>query len=530
MAADGPFSLETMDKLKGNKLLPDDVLNQLSGNVPSFGGGGANPSPSVIDQALEMAGIQKGSAASNVVDNLATGAKQIAGSAYDKGKFLFDQTPQGKLVNDAKSLYSGVAKGVTGLSNLASGLTKPNYFDGQQSANIGEGGNMPVEPGQVNPEDLALSAPKVDPVDAFRQNQLQSMGSLGDAYGLQQSAALQGAQAGVRQANAEASYLGKMQENLEQKEQERATLEQDRQARLDGQLGKLNEAVNAFSAMPKTLQESFDKMGTGQKIMTGIALFLGAAPNSTGQNKAVTVMQDSLDKTIAAQKSDINNKETVLGKMRSMFGDERQAEAAARLAYINNAQIKMQQIASQYKGPQIEANAKLLYGQLEAAKQKEMAAFAKAAQVNPTALGADEMTKKIMTLPKELQKQAFEEKGIYENLQKAKQNIGEAFDKIGGTGYISSKVPFSTNRAAVQAAKSAIMAAVQANWKGPMSDTDLLRIDGLMPEESDTPKQIESIKAEMLKVLDTNAKPTPMLQGFGLKPVPFAKKYNLKPL
>ena len=113
-----------------------------------------------------------------------------------------------------------------------------------------------------------------------------------------------------------------------------------------------------------------------------------------------------------------------------------------------------------------------------------------------------------------LRRKAIAEQGFVQDLAKGKKKIGGAYDTFAGTGAVMGSMPFTVTKAQVDAAESQIMASLQSNWKGPMSDTDLKRIGGVMPSVTDTVAQTKAKKKEMLNLLETNAKPTPTLDGF----------------
>lgn len=72
---------------------------------------------------------------------------------------------------------------------------------------------------------------------------------------------------------------------------------------------------------------------TGSKVLTAIGmLFAGAGAGASGHPEMVSkIIDDSINREIDAQKSNLNNKNTLLGKYMEMYNSLPQAEAAARL-------------------------------------------------------------------------------------------------------------------------------------------------------------------------------------------------------
>lgn len=77
----------------------------------------------------------------------------------------------------------------------------------------------------------------------------------------------------------------------------------------------------------------WDSKSTGSKIMTGIGMLLvGAASGAGGHPEMINnVINQAIDRDIDAQKANLQNKNTLLGKYMEMYNSLPQAEAAARL-------------------------------------------------------------------------------------------------------------------------------------------------------------------------------------------------------
>lgn len=422
------------------------------------------------------------------------------------------------------------------LTQEVQNMSTPN----QQPTNFLPGyaqGSQP-QPQQAQPtpqqtqENIQLAtdiADQMTPQQQMQQQQMAAQQQIGlntqQAYEIQQEAAFKAAQAQAAQAGAEAAQFRALQDEDERKIMESEARQAERTKQLLEQENKLQTAIEQFNSTPATVADRFADQSTVGKIATGLAIFLGAAGQGP-RNAAVASMERAVEADINKAKDSMGNEKLLYNQMMERFNNQQQAEAATRMAYIANTELKLKEIAAQYKAPQVQANAEALFGQLEVAKQNAMMQFQQAVQVNPSIMQADQMTKQIMRLPKELRNKALEEKGIAEQLQTGMNNIGSAFDKINEIGTLSANIPFSEAKATVDAAKSSIMAAIQANWKGPMSDSDLKRIDGLLPVSTDTVAQNRARKAELLKVLETNSKATPILDGFGIKPRTFDKQPN----
>lgn len=453
---------------------------------------------------------------------------------------------------DAEGLISAIQKGPVqkGYENVSTALAgpqDPNKLYTPMASGKGASGSWgdetaPATPGQAPAGGLASDIPSPQAqqdqaVAAQRARSNARQGNLEQGYNIQQEAIMKGAQAGAAQAAAESAHLQKTYDETERMRTEEMAREVERRERLKGDEDLLRTAIDKYQATPATTQEKFANMDTGQKIMTGIALFLGAAPNSSGGNRAVDVMQRAVDADLAKAKQGVNDRNSLYKEMKDTFGDERQAEAATRLAYIQNAQLKLQQVAAQYKGPQIKANAEALYGQLEVAKQAQMLQFEQAAQLNPSMQMADQMTKDIYRLPKDLQGKAMEERGIIDNLNNANTQISALLkrgDKATGLGSTLSNAPFvggalggwTSGAKEVAEVGAQVAALLTANWKGPMTEQEAKKIIGpYLPSITDSDEDVERKIKGLQNLMKMNAKPTPILEGFGMKPKTDAEKY-----
>jgi hypothetical protein len=234
--------------------------------------------------------------------------------------------------------------------------------------------------------------PEIDttPPGYLQQNAPQSgqasganpMAGLEGAFNKQKNAIMGAAKIGAEAAAAEAGYQQKMFDESEKMRAQQMEIDAQRATKLKSYEDQLNMKMDEYAKRPANVAQVFANAGTGQKLLMGVAMFLGAAPNSTGQNKAISAMQTAIESDLAKAKSEVGDRKNAYQEMKATFQDERQADAAARLAYLNNAQLKLNQIASQYKGPQILKNAELLTSKIEEEREKAKMSFMAASEAN----------------------------------------------------------------------------------------------------------------------------------------------------
>lgn len=155
-------------------------------------------------------------------------------------------------------------------------------------------------------------------------------------------------------------------------------------------------AAQNFTTAKVDSNKLWNDMGTGQKILAGLAIALGGyggALSGKGDNKALDIINKAIDRDIEAQKFNIQNEMqskqmktqnlrdqasmqgTLMNTLRQKYGDDLQAEAAMRSLMLQQTQLKLQQIASQTESNTVLENAKLVNAQLEREKQMQLQAM-----------------------------------------------------------------------------------------------------------------------------------------------------------
>jgi hypothetical protein len=349
-----------------------------------------------------------------------------------------------------------------------------------------------------------LTSDKMQAPQSGQASSANPLAGLEGAMGKQKNAIMGAAKIGAEAAAAEAGYQEKMFQESEKMRINQAEIDAQRATKLKSYEDMLNSKMDEYAKKPANVAQVFANAGTGQKLLMGFAMFLGAAPNSTGQNKAISAMQASIDADLAKAKSETGDRKNAYQEMKETFKDERQADAAARIAYLNNAQMKLNQIASQYKGPQILENAKLLSGKIDEEIQKNKLQFMAAAQGSSQFQNADEMTQKIMQYPKERQKELLESREVYDATEKAKSDIDGIYDNfdIGAMGY----VPFTDSKAKLETTHAQIESAIRATMRGQgtIQETEIVRlVNPFLPLPTDSEDRLK-IKRDQLKALLEN--------------------------
>lgn len=197
---------------------------------------------------------------------------------------------------------------------------------------------------QASPQDGMPQMPMGGGADAAINQAVNA----GMVEGVQTGAAIQTMQDTLKAAAAE--------------EQQKAALAQEdfkaKQLEIDDLVGQYQKAA----PNPQAAREQFwaDKT-TGQKVLAGIGLIFGAM-SKDGVNRSVLMIEKAIDQNIEAQAkkqqslgSLIGEKRGMLGDLRKMYGDERDARLAFKDQALKIAQLEIDKVASMTKSADVRA-------------------------------------------------------------------------------------------------------------------------------------------------------------------------------
>lgn len=226
-------------------------------------------------------------------------------------------------------------------------------------------------------------------------------------YDAQIKAIRDSALVGQQAAAEENAYLKQMNKDQQAiaREQEAAFMQKlEKQEEAMTKLMADEEEISEMRADPK---KYWDDKSTGDKILAGIAMVLGATGGVVGKgNTGVQAIESAMEKdlkqqeaNIASAKSSVDRKKGIVSKMMDIYGDQRLAMNAARASTYKGMEIDLNILANKYKGKEIAARANELAANIGLKKAEAemalknqyamMASYQNAAQgapVNPYAL------------------------------------------------------------------------------------------------------------------------------------------------
>ena len=353
-------------------------------------------------------------------------------------------------------------------------------------------------PEKVDLSQLAISQPQqqavAQPVQAF-QNPLASSG-LNQAYG-NQLKGIEGMQKAQEQAGQEQANVFKsiQQEQLDYNKQIQE-INQKRQQEVENHFKNMEIAQKKLEDEAKINPNKYwEEKSTGSKIAATIGLALGAIGSaiSGGENQALKILNNAIERDVDAQKNNYNmsrnkltDKQNAFQLAMKEFGDQNTALLASKSSALGVAELKLKEIAAKSQSEEAKGKAQFLSGQIMEERGKLNAAISASLQKNVAARQAsmgqgvedpsvlpEEQQKKVVKMPNGLYKPAISEQGakvVNEQSIAASsiRNIISQLKKLSDPA-----IPLSTRAAQIDGLKAEYTALKKNEMGlGVMSDSD----------------------------------------------------------
>lgn len=208
-------------------------------------------------------------------------------------------------------------------------------------------------------------------------------------------------------------------------------------AALDKEQAQLKQDVMNTKIDPGKV---WNNASTGNKVLAGIGVLLsGIGSGLTGQpNLAMSVINKTIDDDIAAQRSELGKKQSLLSDNYRKYGDLRQATLATELQLNAVVQGQVASAAAKTQGPIAQANAQHLMTEytLKGNDIKRQLAVAQGfAQPSQVASGDVDMNRLKLgvatgAIKNEDHGKILDELGEYREMKQAQSDIKDAFKKV----------------------------------------------------------------------------------------------------
>lgn len=332
-------------------------------------------------------------------------------------------------------------------------------------------------------------------------------------------------QLGGAKAEAKASTdLGMAQAAIEKQNQEKMASEQANYETNHNNLEmKRQEFEKRYEQGHVDPNRYLGDMSTGQKISTAIGLILGGMGSGIThqENPALQFLNSQIENDINAQKSELDKKQNLLSMNMRQFGNLDQATNMTRVMMATMADSKLKEAAAKAQDPLAKARLLQAQGQLH----EKYAPIMQQMALKQTALqqggGGDPSRLVPFLVPKDQQKEVFNEIKTAENANKVRSAMMSAFDKATkentvlrtGAGYLRTPAPVLEMHA--------MALPLIHDLEGRVNEFEQKTVNDLMPRPGDTDSKISYKREALQRFIDQKAS-TPTARAHGIN-IPEAK-------
>lgn len=254
---------------------------------------------------------------------------------------------------------------------------------------------------------------------------------------------------GEKNAAREQGYLNVVAADEAKRNAENSLKEQRRQWYLQDQERKLQ---NLQDDMKNSREHPWDSRSTGQKVSLVLktAVF-GLISGAFGAPQlAINYLDNTINQDLAKQQREVNNQESFLSKARERFGDERQADLAAKTAAWGVVETNLMKYASQAKTVEQKQQANQLLAGIQQKKAdsiRELMTHSNASIANLEASNAqaaaarEELALKARGGGRELKTLPIEAASQIADMRTAAQGVGNLVGQFKKMGPISGLSP-----------------------------------------------------------------------------------------
>jgi hypothetical protein len=368
----------------------------------------------------------------------------------------------------------------------------------------------------------ATQAPTVD----FAQMKQAQMAPYDNAFDKQRGALDMQVNAANEYGRLEAAKYTGLQEELRKEDLAAQAREQEIQKDVDTKMGEMDTIRNEISTMKVDKDRLWNNMGTGQKILAGIGLILGAA--GSGGNKAVSVIESAINRDIEEQRNAIEQKGNSLknasnmyGMFRQKLGDSRAATLATKNAAIDRVKLELAGVAAKYRGTDIAAKAQAAAAQYDMQQAQITSQVEGIIRTNAGMSAAPQNgLQAVMSLvPANLQKEAIKELGEKQGWGRLTTGLMNSYQKLNNIGFLKGSAPgiLGGQSDSYDAEVANLAGAVVGNVPNIKSDADFKNIVApMLPKRKDTPAEAKRKLQSFENFLKQNAPTTPILDGVGI--------------
>lgn len=229
------------------------------------------------------------------------------------------------------------------------------------TVNVGSAPSMPSP--QQAPAPVPVNVPQVPPTPNV----------LGSGNSVNPGATAQTAQTGLKLGSQiEAAKAAALVPQLQQSLNQQSNLNQYDTDTINA-LTSHAEDLNSYQKQKPIRPNAYlEDMGSGKKMATGLSLLLsGAGSGLSGQpNIAYDFLNKQIDRNVKSQMDNFNQRHTVFGAYKDLYGDQQVASNMARIHQLDFLKTQAEQTAAQLGTPTAAANLMKLQSEIAPERQK----------------------------------------------------------------------------------------------------------------------------------------------------------------
>lgn len=341
-----------------------------------------------------------------------------------------------------------------------------------------------------------------------------AMSDYNKAYGQEQGANTAIGEAQSKRAQQEAATQVTFQDQIKK-------IHDDYKGQFDQNMQRQNEILADIQKNPINANRYWDNKSTLGKVSSILGLILGGAGSggNANNNAASQALDSAINRDIENQKAGMNQKNNLLSYYMKQYGNIQQAQMQTKADLLTVTQSELNRIAAQSNDPIAKQNAIAQNAQIGLQKAKLNHELAMQSSMFKS---ADPLTARIaLGLTGEEQKRALDEKGSFENHQKAIGNIknlmGQAINDENVGNYLTHPIETARKADVLNAGiDDAMLATDAAKRMTPESQKALLEPYHIKVTDNKAVRGAKLMGA--LQKVNTFAPATPLLSGLGWLP------------
>lgn len=376
-------------------------------------------------------------------------------------------------------------------------------------------------------ENIELGAPPSE-----KQAQVPGAPSIGSAIAIEGALQqIQGAkdiaESQKMKSLAETEAIGRSLQQM----QESLTAAQQQRQQVQANIDRLTKAVEEGTLKPDRV------LGSGSsKIMNVIGLVLGGAMQFATYGIVPNLMKKAIDDDIEKQKSELEQRNNLLGYNLKLLGNITDAENVTRMQMATIADLQAKRAALKSADKEAMGRYQIFSGEVQQKliapymQQMEQQASIQQAASQPPSSPTQVMTMIQARIPKQSQKEAIKEYGEYKNLMSGIEQVKGIMRAQADLSTLANRLtsPIQTPQR-LKTMKAQLFPVIKGIVGEKMTDADVKQmVDPFLVKLTTSPETVDQMTSDLINTIQSRLGPsTPTLELYDIK---LPKPIQAKPL